>query len=301
MIALGKGLATEPYVSSAVLGAHIIDGGTKSTRNADLLNSIAAGNSRVALAHSETSDRFHLTGRRTTTARVNGSEFILNGTKVLSLDAPSADILIISAVPENGDDTSLFLVDRHAPGISMTAYSLIDGSQAADIQLSNVSITSDALIANGPRAISLLEDALDRATVALLSQSVGAMEACLEICSSYLKERKQFGQPIGNFQILQHMAADMLIATHQSRSILYQAIAQIDDEPVARTSAVSAAKIVIGTAMQLVSRNGIQIHGGYGLTDEYAIGHYYRRLLVLEKTYGDIEHHTMRLAEVHNR
>jgi alkylation response protein AidB-like acyl-CoA dehydrogenase len=97
------------------------------------------------------------------------------------------------------------------------------------------------------------------------------------------------------------MAADMLIATHQSRSILYQAIAQIDDEPVARTSAVSAAKIVIGTAMQLVSRNGIQIHGGYGLTDEYAIGHYYRRLLVLEKTYGDIEHHTMRLAEVHNR
>jgi alkylation response protein AidB-like acyl-CoA dehydrogenase len=179
----------------------------------------------------------------------------------------------------------------------MTTYPLIDGSQAADLHFFDVSITSDALIAEGAEAISLLDAALDRATVALLGQAVGSMEACLDICSSYLKERKQFGQPLGNFQALQHMAADMLVATHQSRSILYHAIAQIDEQPSLRSRAVSAAKVIIGNALQLVSKHGIQIHGGYGLTDEYAIGHHYRRLIVLEKLYGDIEYHARRLVD----
>jgi len=297
MIALGKGLSTEPYVSSAVLCAHIIGHGLENSFTDATIAGIAAGELRVALAHMEIADRFEVATPRSTTARAMGNGFVLNGTKILSMDAPSADRLIVSAIRGHGESTSLFLVDRNTPGISMTTYPLIDGSQAADLHFPDVSITSDALIAEGAEAISLLEAALDRATVALLGQAVGSMEACLDICSSYLKERKQFGQPLGNFQALQHMAADMLVATHQSRSILYHAIAQIDEQPSLRGRAVSAAKVIIGNAVQLVSKYGIQIHGGYGLTDEYAIGHHYRRLMVLEKVYGDIEYHSKRLVD----
>lgn len=297
MIALGKGLSTEPYVSSAVLCAHIIGHGMTNSFTEATLAGIAAGESRVVLAHMEIADRFEAATPRSTSARVTGNGFVLNGTKILSMDAPSADLLIVSAINRHGETTSLFLVDRNTPGLSMTKYPLIDGSQAADVHFSEVLITSDALIAEGAKAASLLEDALDRATVALLGQAVGSMEACLDICSSYLKERKQFGQPLGNFQALQHMAADMLVATHQSRSILYHAIAQIDERPNLRCRAVSAAKVIIGNALQLVSKIGIQIHGGYGLTDEYEIGHHYRRSIVLEKIYGDIEYHTKRLVD----
>jgi alkylation response protein AidB-like acyl-CoA dehydrogenase len=122
------------------------------------------------------------------------------------------------------------------------------------------------------------------------------MEACLQTCSGYLKERQQFGQPIGKFQALQHIMADMFVATHQSRSALYQVLAHIDGEVAERERAVSLAKLVIGESSQLVSRQAIQLHGGYGVTDEYEVSHHYRRLLVIEKTWGDLDFHCRRLA-----
>jgi alkylation response protein AidB-like acyl-CoA dehydrogenase len=144
----------------------------------------------------------------------------------------------------------------------------------------------------------VLAEALDRATIALLAQAVGSMEACLDISGSYARERRQFGTAILSFQAIQHMLADMFVAAYQARSILYHALAHATADPAERSAALSAAKIVIGEAAQLVSRNGIQLHGGYGLTDEYAISHHYRRLMAIEKLGGDIERHNRRLADL---
>jgi alkylation response protein AidB-like acyl-CoA dehydrogenase len=297
MTALGKGLAVEPFVSTAVLCGHILGACNASELRTELLEGVAGGTLRLALAHNELVDRFDVTTPRATVAASSADGYVLTGAKTLAFDAPSAGKLIVSATLDGAVGTALFLVDSDAPGVIVEGYPLIDGSQAADVVFDKVVLAKDALLADGTEGTALLAEAIDRATVALLGQAVGSMEACLDICSAYLKERKQFGQVIGKFQALQHIMADMLVAAHQARSILYHAIAACGGDAAARTRAVSSAKVVAGEAMQLVSRSGIQLHGGYGLTDEYAIGHYHRRLIVLEKAYGDINYHVQRLAD----
>jgi len=296
MTALGGGLAVEPYVSTAILAVHVIGHGAVGEAREAMLGAIAAGELRVTLAHAELGDRYEVGTTRRTRARVFNGGYTLNGAKTLALDAPSAGRLLVSATLGESGTLGLFVVDRDAAGLAMDGYSLVDGSHAADVTFDDVVVPEDGLIAEGAEAIALLEEGIDRATVALLAQAVGSMEASLDICTDYMKQRQQFGQPIGKFQALQHMAADMLVAVHQSRSILYQALAALGTAPSERARAVSAAKIVCGEAMQLVSRTGIQLHGGYGLTDEYAIGLHFRRLLVLEKSYGDLEYHTRRMG-----
>jgi alkylation response protein AidB-like acyl-CoA dehydrogenase len=203
----------------------------------------------------------------------------------------------VSAVIEGEDGTALFLVDRAAAGVTIDAYPLIDGTRAADIGLSGVALPADALIAGGNAGAALLGEVLDRASVAALAQAIGSMEACLAICGGYTRERRQFGVPIASFQAIQHILADMFVAAHQARSMLYHAIAHSRGDAAGRAAALSAARLVIGEAGQLVSRNGIQVHGGYGLTDEYPISHHFRRLLTLEKHYGDIERHVRRFGD----
>jgi len=298
MIALGRGLAVEPYVSTAVLSAHILDRSLSAEGRAVFLGQIAAGALRVALAHDEPDDRYGVSHSRSTTARTTPEGFVLDGVKILSFDAPSAQRLLVTAALDQRPGTAVFLIETDQPGVDLTPYPLIDGSWAGDVRLTGVDIDRSALIVGPEDGVGVLDEALDRASIALMAQAVGSMEACLELCSEYLKSRKQFGQPIGAFQVLQHMAVDMFVAAHQARSMLYQALASVDAPSPVRNGAVSAAKIIIGEAARTVSRLGIQIHGGYGLTDEYAISHHYRRLLSLEKQYGDIDHHTRRLADV---
>ncbi len=295
MVALGKGLAVEPYVSTAILGAHILARGAQSHR--DRLAQIAAGELRLALAHSEAADRYDAADRKTIATRTK-TGFALKGVKLLAYDAPCAHQLIVTAAIEGARGTALFLVDPRADGVTLSPYPMIDGARAADVQLDGVKLDGSALIADGEAGGAILAEAIDRATVALLAQAVGSMEQVLEICSAYLKERKQFGQPIGSFQALQHLMVDMLVAAHQARSTLYHALANLEAAPARRAHAVSLAKVVGGEAMQLVSRTGIQLHGGYGVTDEYAVSHHFRRLLALEKQFGDIDHHVRRMARL---
>jgi alkylation response protein AidB-like acyl-CoA dehydrogenase len=292
---LGRGLAVEPFVSSVVIGAQILAAlPDEDTRNA-LLGGIATGETRVVLAHGEPGERFGDASARNTTAVTSGNGFVLSGKKILVLDAPSATHIIVSAALEDGS-FGLFLVRQETAGISAESYALVDGAAASDLFLDQVQVDADALIASGPAAEALLAEVQDRAAIALMAQAVGAMEACNDVCAAYIKERKQFGQPIGKFQALQHIMADMFVATHQARSILYYALAHAEGPAEERKAAVSTAKILVGTAAQTVSRSGIQLHGGYGVTDEYIVSHYYRRLMSLEKHFGDIDHHTRRLA-----
>ena len=291
-IALGRALATEPYVSSAVLAAWVVEKGLPPDRASAELEAIGSGARLWALADAENG------GTLATSARPNGGGYHLSGAKLMALDAPSADRLIVSARIEGEEGTALFAVDPRADGVALDGYPLIDGARAADIRFADVRLGPEALIAGGNNGAALLGEARDRASVALMAQAVGSMEASLDLCGAYVKERRQFGVPIGSFQALQHMLADMFVAAHQARSMLYHAIAHIGDAPEERSAAVSAARIVIGEAGQLVSRSGIQLHGGYGLTDEYAISHHFRRQLVLEKLFGDTAYHVERLGNV---
>ncbi|MEO5641395.1 MAG: acyl-CoA dehydrogenase family protein [Sphingomicrobium sp.] len=294
--ALGANLVTEPFVSTAVLAVHLL--ANASPAREDVLGRIAAGDCRIALAHDEPGEPDEDDADLSTIITREDDALTLTGRKMLVLDAPSADSLIVTA--SLGDERSmvLVLVDSGASGVHFSPYSLIDGSRAADIRFDAVRLGADAILAGPATARGLLAEATDRATMALLGKAVGSMEACLRFCSAYLKERHQFGQPIGGFQALQHIMADMFVATHQSRSALYQALSNADSPAAERGRAVSLAKLVVAEASQLVSRQGIQLHGGYGVTDEYEISHHYRQLLVIEKSFGDILFHTRRLAAV---
>jgi alkylation response protein AidB-like acyl-CoA dehydrogenase len=291
--ALGGRCVSQPFISTAVLGTRILSG-TMPPRT-EVLEAIIGGSARVALAHREPGERYPGTSRREVTVTPDAESLILSGQKMMVLDAPSATHLIVSAsLPDGG--LALLLVDADAAGVHSEAYPLVDNSRAADIRFDGVRLTDEAALATGPVAEALLADAVDRASLARLAQAVGSMEEVLRICSAYLKERQQFGQPIGKFQALQHIMADMFVVTHQSRSALYQAVAHMDEVPEVRRRALSLAAITIHEAGQLVSRQGVQLHGGYGVTDEYEISHHYRHLMVLEKADGDLDFHLNRVA-----
>ena len=289
--ALGGRCVTEPFASSAVLGVTVLSGAA----NPDpvLLGAIAQGTARISLAHDEPGRSF--ASQRAATLVPDDEGLALSGQKTVVLDAPSATHLIVTAQGELG--LALVLVPRDAPGVTLDEYMLYDGSRAADIRFDGVKVASSSLLAEGVAAEDLLGLALDRIRVILAAEAVGSMEAELEICSAYLKERQQFGQPIGRFQALQHIMADMFVATHQARSILYHALAQMDQTARERSRAVALARLNIGEGAQLVSRQAIQLHGGYGITDEYEVSHHYRRQLVLEKHYGDLDFAVRQLSD----
>jgi alkylation response protein AidB-like acyl-CoA dehydrogenase len=293
MTAFGRKLVTEPFVSTAVLAVHIL---AAAASQEALLAAIAGGEALVALAHDEVNERYAYGAPRQTRLAANGNGYTLSGQKMLVMDAPSATHLIVTAALEDEAGTALVLVDAGAEGVASSPYLLVDGGRAADIKFESVAIAPEAVLLAPAQGHAVLAEALDKAGIALMAQSVGAMESCLQICAAYIKERKQFGQPIGKFQALQHIMADMFVATHQSRSALYRALAFAGD-PAERAKAASLAKLTIGEASQLVSRQAVQLHGGYGVTDEYEVSHHYRRLLALEKIYGDIDYHTRRLAK----
>lgn len=292
-VALGKALATEPYVSTVVLADHVF----KQAGRTDLLGEIAGGALRVALAHQENGAHPLSVDAADTVARPSGDGYVLSGAKIMALDAPSAGKLVVSARIEGEEGVGLFLVDADQAGVESESYALIDGSRAADIRFVDAVLPADALLVGGNRGAMVLREAIDRASIALMAQAVGAMEAANKVCGAYVQERKQFGNAIGSFQAIQHIMADMFVAAHQARSMLYHALANADRDEAERSAALSAARLVIGDAGQLVSRNGIQVHGGYGLTDEYAIGHYFRRLMCLEKLFGDLTLHGERFGD----
>ena len=293
---LGRALALEPFVGCSVLAARLIeraDAPAFAARRAGLLEGMLAGTLQVAVAYSEPSTRFELSGGGVR-ARAEGEGFVLDGVKMMVPAAGMADLLIVSAAVDEGG-VALFLVPRDAA--TLHAYPLIDGTRAADVELDSVFVAADARLCAPGSGLALLEDALDRAALAQVAEGLGCMEAVLEITSEYLKTRQQFGQAIGKFQALQHRMAEMFVEVQETRSILYRGVAHLDDEPAVRRQAVSAAKVILGSAGRFVGGQGIQLHGGIGLTDEYQIGHYYKRLLVLEKLYGDADWHLGRFVE----
>lgn len=293
---LGRRLVIEPFVSTAILAARVIDASGNEELRQSLLPAIAEGALRIAVATVER-DSGYDAAAITTSAIRDGSGFVLNGAKLSVVDAPVADRLLVSAVIKGGDHDGgigLFLIDRDQSGVALTAYPLIDGTPAGDLRLVNVAVAGSALLVAGDRALDVLDEATDRASLVQVAMAVGAMEAVMDMTAEYIKTRRQFGQAIGKFQSLQHRMAEMLTRVEDTRSLLYRALAHLDGSAAGRRKAVSAARVVAAEAGNLVGGQGIQLHGGIGLTDECAVGHYFKRLIVLEKTLGDSDWHMAR-------
>lgn len=293
---LGRGITLEPFAGCAVLAARLIERadapGFDAQREA-LLAGIADGSAITLLAHSEPGSRFE-TDSVKAQARPTDTGWVIEGTKMMVPGAPSAAHFIVSARIE-GQGAGLFLVHREA--VVLQAYPLIDGTRAGDLELHGVAVGKDAMLAAPGSALPLLEEAMDRAALAQVAEGLGCMEAVLALTSEYLKTRQQFGQPIGKFQALQHRMSEMFVEVQETRSILYRGIAHLDAAPATRKQAVSAAKVMLGSAGRFVGGQGIQLHGGIGVTDEYQVGHYYKRLLTLEKLYGDSDWHLDRFIQ----
>lgn len=292
----GRGLVVEPFLSSVVLGARILERAA-TPRALALLEAIATGLAKVALAHDEPGER-HCRDIVTTMARPTSNGFILNGAKIVVFDGPSADYLIISAQLEGDGVLALFLLEMGVTAPVRTAYPLVDGTRALDCEFQDLVLPADALLAKGGIAVEIFEEALDRATLGQAAESIGAMEAVLQLTSDYIKTRMQFGQPIGKFQALQHRMAEMFTDTQSARSLLFHGLSAIDAPAPARAAAISAAKVGIMQAGKSVTAHGMQLHGGMGMTDEVPVGHYFKRLIALEKAYGDIDWHLARFTQL---
>jgi pimeloyl-CoA dehydrogenase small subunit len=296
----GRVLALEPYLASVILGGGLLRLGGNEAAQSAILPKIAAGETLLSFAHAERQARYDLFDVATT-ARRDGSNFILDGEKTLVLNGDSADLFVVSArlagSRRDRAGLGLFLVDAAVKGVTRRGYPTIDGRRAAEISLSGVRIPADAAIGEIGNAAALIEQVTDHAIAALCAEAVGAMDALHENTVEYLKNRKQFGVPIGNFQVLQHRAADMLVALEQARSMaLFAAMMADDPDPVARRQALSAAKVQIGRSGRLIGQQAIQLHGGIGMTMEYSAGHYFKRLTAIDTLFGDADHHLALLA-----
>jgi alkylation response protein AidB-like acyl-CoA dehydrogenase len=237
-----------------------------------------------------------------TTARRKGAGWVLDGAKSVVLHGDCADKLVVSArTAGQRDDAgglSVFLVDANAAGVTRRGYPMRDGTRAADIVLSEVQVSQADVLGEIDGALPLISRIIEAGIAAMAAEAVGAMEKMHNMTLEYLKTRQQFGKPIGQYQVLQHKSADMLMSMEQGRSMAMLAAMTLDDPDAAvRARNIAMAKVGVGQSGRLVSQNAVQLHGGIGMTEEYAVGHYFRRVMVFEHLFGDTAHHLARLAE----
>lgn len=300
MEALGKVLALEPYFTTTVLGGGFLRLGGSEAQRAEMIPQIAEGSKKLAFAQLERGSRYDL-NHVETTATKDGGGFVLSGAKGVVLHGDSADMLVITARtaggPRDAGGIGVFLVDANASGVSRRGYAMQDGQRGAEITFDKVKVPADAVLGDPEGGLPLVERVVDQAIAALCAEAVGVMSAMHGLTVDYLKVRKQFGVPIGAFQVLQHKAVDMYVALEQARSItLYATMMADSDDRQERASAMHAAKTEIGRGGRLVGENAIQLHGGVGMTMEYAVGHYLKRATMIDLTFGDSDHHLRALA-----
>ncbi|MEZ5151759.1 acyl-CoA dehydrogenase family protein [Rhodococcus zopfii] len=301
---LGYALVVEPYVDTVVLGAGLL-ARTGGARAEAVLEDIVAGEAVVAFAATEPTSG-NVLNDLSTTARRDGDSWVLDGEKIVVGSAPWAQKLLVTARTSgerrDTDGVSLFLVDFDAEnppeGVEVHSYRTIDDRRAADLVFTGLRLPADALLGAEGEAWESVERAVDEATAAVSAEAVGLMRKVLADTVEYAKQRQQFGQPIGSFQVLQHRMVDMYIELEQSVSAVYLAILNLESERPVRARAVSAAKVTVSRAARFIGQNAVQLHGGMGMTEELAVGHYFKRLTAVENEFGSADQHRARYAEL---
>jgi alkylation response protein AidB-like acyl-CoA dehydrogenase len=300
--ALGHALVVEPYVDTVVVAGGLLQRAETATA---LLQQIADGTAIVALAAAESTSGDHLLDV-STTARRDGHDWVLDGAKILAISAPIATHLLITArtsgTQADTEGVSLFLTEfdatSPADGIEAHSYRTVDDRRAADLVFAGLRLPADALIGAEGQAWPSLAQARDEGAAAVAAEAVGCMRKVLSDTVEYCKQRQQFGQPIGSFQVLQHRMVDMYLELEQATAATYLAVLNLDKEPALRARAVSAAKVTVGRAARFIGQNAVQLHGGMGMTEELAIGHYFKRLTALQYEFGSSDHHLTRYAQL---
>lgn len=299
----GKAMLVEPFVATTVLAGGLISEQGSAQQKAELLPKIMEGKLQLACAYAEPGSRFNLANIKTS-AVADGDNIVLNGSKTAVLNGSNAEVLLVVA-RESGAATdttgvSVFMVDATSAGVSIQAFANVDGKKSAEITLKDVSVSAKARLGEAGSALSALTAVVDRATLAVSAEAVGAMEAMLHKTVEYSKTRKQFGTAIGTFQALQHRMADMFIECQLARSIAIMAAMKLDggEDATEKSKSVSAAKSRIGKAINKVGQEAIQIHGGIAMTEELDVGHLFKLVTAAEIMFGNTDYHTERFASL---
>ena len=298
--AFGRGLTLEPYFATVILGGGLLRRVASEATRSALVPQIAAGTLKLAFAHVERQSRYNLADVATV-ARKDGADYVLSGSKSVVLHGDCADRLLVTARVSGDrrsrDGIGLFLVDPSEAGVRRQGYPMQDGLRAAEVTLSDVRIPAAAALTLN--ALAPIEHVLDEAIAALCAEAVGCMQAMQEATVEYLKTRHQFGRPIGQFQALQHRAVDMLMSLEQARSMaIFAAMMATETDPIERHRAIAAAKVQIGRSGKHIGQEAIQLHGGIGMTMEYKVGHYFKRMTMIDLMFGDADAHLAALAEM---
>jgi pimeloyl-CoA dehydrogenase small subunit len=296
---MGRAITLEPWLTTVVVGGGFLRHGADAATRAALVPKVAAGECLLAFAHTERQSRYDLFDVATT-AKKDGSGWVLDGRKGMVLHGDTADKLVVSARSAGGQrdhrGVGVFLVDANAPGVGRRGYRTVDGQRAAEVELSGV--RAEAVLGDPEGGLPVIDRVVDEAIAALAAEAVGAMDVAHGMTLDYMKTRKQFDRPIGSFQALQHRAADMLVALEQARSMAYfAALAANEEDAALRRRQMASVKVQIGRSIRFIGQNTIQLHGGIAMTMEYAAGHYFKRLTVNDATFGDADHWLRVLAD----
>ncbi len=291
---IGKALVIEPYLSTVVIAG----GALKATGGAlaeAIIPQVIDGSAVIAFAYAEPQGRYNLADLRTT-ARADGGGYVLSGHKAVVYGAPYATHFLVTARSGGGQrdrgGVSLILIPANTAGITRRDYPTVDGARASEVYFENVAVGADMLVGPADAALPLIEQIVDEAIVARCAEASGVTRKLHEGTLDYAKQRKQFGRAIGEFQVLQHRMVDMFMEVEQAVSMTLMATLRLDDAD--RSKHVSAAKAKIGTACKFVGQNAVQIHGGIGISNELAIGHYFKRATMIEGQFGSVDYHLQR-------
>lgn len=300
----GKGLVAEPYVATVLLFGGLLAHSGEGELQQQLIAKIIDGSLQGSFAYLERQSRFELSDVKSS-AVPKGENYVLNGEKTVVFNGSAAEKIIISARTSGGqydeNGISLFIVDADTDGLSRTDYRLMDGQRVANITLNNVAVSKSQLIGELHQGFSLIQSVVAETTRAICAEAVGIMQKLTETTVEYSKTREQFGTAIGKFQALQHRMVDMFIAGEQTRSLLYRAVCSANANSDDSEKDLLALKVMVGRAGTLIGGEAIQLHGGMGMTDELDVGHYVKRLMMINTTFGDADYNQARFSKLFNR
>ena len=297
----GKGLVVEPYLPSVILAGGLITNLGSKEQIDQIVPKIISGDQRYVFAYAEHQSRFDLFDVKTSAAK-DGDSYVINGLKSVVFGAGAATHVIIAA-RTSGDQRSkkgitLFMTEIGSEGITLQNYPTIDEYRASEVIIENLKVSKDAILGKVDEAYDVIEEEVDKSTIAACSEALGILEVLKDATTDYCKNRKQFGQPISKNQVIQFRLVDMMMEYEQAKSILYMAITSDLSNPDERRKAVSALKSRMGKAIKFVGENAIQLHGGMGMTEEYMISHYFKRATMIGVLFGNVDYHMKRFIEL---
>ena len=303
MESFGRGLVVEPYLASIVLAGGLIARDATDTLKDQLLPEIIAGNKLATLAFAEQQSRFDL-DNITTLASLNDGEFTVNGQKSMVINGGTADHLITSVRTQTDSEgaagISLLVIDPLSDGVTVTPFPTVDGLQAAEVKFQNVQVPAQALVGDLHHGFARLQSAVMHGTIAICAEAVGAMEMLYKDTTTYIQEREQFDHPLASFQVLRHRMVDMFMEYEQAKSLLFRATLEVQQQGLDAQRTVHALKHFIGKTGITIGEHAVQSHGGMGMTEELRIGHYFKRLLVIDTLFGNTDYHLEQFARAYS-